>query len=838
MSNALNLIKSRLDLYGIDPNLEAYDAYNQKSDAIDDILNSLGWYNEERASKVKKRILGEEPPNPSFFDQAKASLPGAISGIGSMLKSAGASLSAPVDPAQERYESSRDRIPFGLGRIAEATGLIEPPKVDYSNLQEAGPISQSLGSAMQSAGQFVQDVTPQIDVGRPETEEEQLQRLRESAPDSFLDRNVFLPLAEAGYTLPKSQIGASVGPSASPTIVGGAAGLSTLAVTKNPVTAASAYTAATTGSAAYQVADEVRERALHDPRLRAIVEQSVMQEQGNGLYAGAIVESETERRLEMLSKRLASEAVKRRIAGPQTLLEGGASLPIGGPLARLATDVVAGGSSEGFDELMSQQLLAEAAQSLGASPEEVQSFFDTDAIKKAVTSGAVLEVGPGALETAYQKFAYDDRVDKERTDIVKRRDRELTNFKDAAKLRIEEEKLRQFDEQTDAQVAKTALDFAKQYGLPIPPQYQNLQQQDVPAPQQPVLDQQEVQEAQFRDEFPQEQAQGQTQQLSPEFDQRELQSRVPAGRQRISQEQISERNKPGFLQTAEERLEARERPNPLRTADALVDERARRIDETQGTDTGVEGDQTIVTGEVNETTNEGESSRLQSEESVPARAGVALSKPMTQAVVDLFKKRFPGVSQSVKNPLTGQSSERKVEVVSYAEFKEMFPNTKASEYTEGIYKKSNGDTYIIHDNIRGDSEASATERVTEVLWHEVFGHRGLQKGIDDAGGSYDNFIDKATDYFKNNEELREQYEYVRDGLDTEGLSDAEAEKLATEEFIVLKFAEGIDFQQTPEGIAEGKAYGVLENTFMEGMVAALKAGLGADGIKKEDCPTR
>ena len=309
-------------------------------------------------------------------------------------------------------------------------------------------------------------------------------------------------------------------------------------------------------------------------------------------------------------------------------------------------------------------------------------------------------------------------------------------------------------------------------------------------------------------------------------------NRVPAGRQRISQEQISERNKPGFLQTAEERLEARERPNPLRTADALVDERARRIDETQGTDTGVEGDQTIVTGEVNETTNEGESSRLQSEESVPARAGVALSKPMTQAVVDLFKKRFPGVSQSVKNPLTGQSTERKVEVVSYAEFKEMFPNSKASEYTEGIYKKSNGDTYIIHDNIRGDSEASATERVTEVLWHEVFGHRGLQKGIDDAGGSYDNFIDKATDYFKNNEELREQYEYVRDGLDTEGLSDAEAEKLATEEFIVLKFAEGIDFQQTPEGIAEGKAYGVLENTFMEGMVAALKAGLGADGIKK------
>ena len=256
------------------------------------------------------------------------------------------------------------------------------------------------------------------------------------------------------------------------------------------------------------------------------------------------------------------------------------------------------------------------------------------------------------------------------------------------------------------------MDFAKQYGLPIPPQYQNLQQQDVPAPQQPVLDQQEVQEAQFRDEFPQEQAQGQTQQLSPEFDQRELQSRVPAGRQRISQEQISERNKPGFLQTAEERLEARERPNPLRTADALVDERARRIDETQGTDTGVEGDQTIVTGEVNETTNEGESSRLQSEESVPARAGVALSKPMTQAVVDLFKKRFPGVSQSVKNPLTGQSSERKVEVVSYAEFKEMF-RTKASEYTEDI-QKSNGDTYIIHDNIRGDSEASAIERVTEV----------------------------------------------------------------------------------------------------------------------------
>ena len=63
------------------------------------------------------------------------------------------------------------------------------------------------------------------------------------------------------------------------------------------------------------------------------------------------------------------------------------------------------------------------------------------------------------------------------------------------------------------------MDFAKQYGLPIPPQFQNLQQQDVPAPQQPVLDQQEVQEAQFRDEFPQEQAQGQTQQLSPEFDQ-------------------------------------------------------------------------------------------------------------------------------------------------------------------------------------------------------------------------------------------------------------------------------------------------------------------------------
>ena len=112
MSNALNLIKSRLDLYGIDPNLEAYDAYNQKSDAIDDILNSLGWYNEERASKVKKKNLRRRTSEPFFFDQAKASLPGAISGIGSMLKSAGASLSAPVDPAQERYESSRDRIPF------------------------------------------------------------------------------------------------------------------------------------------------------------------------------------------------------------------------------------------------------------------------------------------------------------------------------------------------------------------------------------------------------------------------------------------------------------------------------------------------------------------------------------------------------------------------------------------------------------------------------------------------------------------------------------------------------------------------------------------------------
>ena len=74
MSNALNLIKSRLDLYGIDPNLEAYDAYNQKSDAIDDILNSLGWYNEERASKVKKRILGEAPPNlPFLIRQAQVS---------------------------------------------------------------------------------------------------------------------------------------------------------------------------------------------------------------------------------------------------------------------------------------------------------------------------------------------------------------------------------------------------------------------------------------------------------------------------------------------------------------------------------------------------------------------------------------------------------------------------------------------------------------------------------------------------------------------------------------------------------------------------------------------
>ena len=208
------------------------------------------------------------------------------------------------------------------------------------------------------------------------------------------------------------------------------------------------------------------------------------------------------------------------------------------------------------------------------------------------------------------------------------------------------------------------------------------------------------------------------------------------------------------------------------------------------------------------------------------------NRAVTESVVKLFKQRFPKLFQELGE----------INVLSNDEAESRGLNPKN---TEGLYHKTGerrGDVDLFFENIYGyGDERRATDRLVEVLWHEAIGHKGLIEGLNSAskdGKGYDRFIDSFIEQNKNNEEFQA---FINEP-EIEG-----RERLGAEEFIVRKFAEGNVFDINDGTLVEQSlegdfvrpaqnirplAQGVLENRFLDDLVASFKRAIGRDGMRK------
>ena len=203
-----------------------------------------------------------------------------------------------------------------------------------------------------------------------------------------------------------------------------------------------------------------------------------------------------------------------------------------------------------------------------------------------------------------------------------------------------------------------------------------------------------------------------------------------------------------------------------------------------------------------------------------------LNRNLADAVIKLFKQRFPTLSGEIN-------------VLSNQEFEQLRnrPAITDDGVSEGEYSKGSGYVDILFENIigQGTDQKSATDRLVEVLWHEALGHKGLHQGLNDAsvdGKGYDRFIDSALRDYASDPEFVAFKEFHKDL----GWND----NVAMEEFIVRKFAEGNTFSVSPEGKlleqmkADGNvlAEGVMENKFLDTLIASFKEAIGRDGMRK------
>ena len=209
-----------------------------------------------------------------------------------------------------------------------------------------------------------------------------------------------------------------------------------------------------------------------------------------------------------------------------------------------------------------------------------------------------------------------------------------------------------------------------------------------------------------------------------------------------------------------------------------------------------------------------------------------LSRGVAEAVVSLFRQRFPN--------LLGE-----INVFSNEDYSRV-RGKNAPQGVEGEYSKGTGYVDILFENIigRGETQKSATDRLVEVLWHEVLGHKGLIEGLNNAsrdGKGYERFIDNVLRDYANDPEFIAFLDYLKQ-VDPDA-----TDRVGAEEFVVRKFAEGNSFGvldgQLLERSTDGDfvpanqnqkifAQGILENKFLDTLIASFKEAIGRDGITK------
>jgi len=201
-----------------------------------------------------------------------------------------------------------------------------------------------------------------------------------------------------------------------------------------------------------------------------------------------------------------------------------------------------------------------------------------------------------------------------------------------------------------------------------------------------------------------------------------------------------------------------------------------------------------------------------------------LSKALADGIVALFKQRFP--------TFTGE-----INVLSNEDFARLRGRDTA-EGIEGEYHKGEGYVDILYENIvgYGENKKGATDRLVAVLWHEGLGHKGLHQGLNDAsadGKGYERFIDNVLRDYGNDPEFIAFVNSLKE------IDPNITDRVGAEEFVVRKFAEGNVFGVNNEGkLLEDSnngnpvTQGILENKFLDTLIASFKEAIGRDGINK------
>ena len=382
-------LKYKVDNAVVDPTESLYDQWHTRADVVDSELEYEGINNPQLAEQVKRKILGEKPPNPSLWAQATEHfIPTLVSGLGNEVVGLGASLAAPDQSAyqliSERHSDKSEEEKIALAQELSVERAYNGLNKGFDNQTkefipfgiherpEAGWFGRTVGKAIYEGGQEIKEFGKELDRsrGRPETKEEYLARqekeARESPLTGWIDKLQAKAVSSGEFPVPGelfSQFGASV----APTLVGGAVGLTQAgvgALTKNRALIASAhgtFRGATLGATAFQVAGSMEDQLLSDDRFRNVILNKVLGEFPEHMQTTAKGRATIQRRVEKEMKAHAMDAVKRmvsdRLYSPASVMDFLSTSLAGKKLFRFGADIALEAGSEGMDEILSQTLL-------------------------------------------------------------------------------------------------------------------------------------------------------------------------------------------------------------------------------------------------------------------------------------------------------------------------------------------------------------------------------------------------------------------------------------------------------------------------------------------------
>lgn len=747
--------------------------------------------------------------------------------------------------------------------------------------EEAGALGKFVGDALFDASKSYADRLAKEDraLGRAETKEEFLDRQKREG--TLIDQLQAYPV-EQGFVDPPGQLarsfGRSFGGQIVPLAVGGTIA-GTGAVTRQPALVQAGlgiYRGGTPLATSGQVAGSMYDTIFNDDRIKSAVREQIESqyspEQLVDPKTKSMIDRQVDRELRGHAKDVVGRTFQERLFSPQSLLEFAGAFPQGGIVTNLLANAGLEAGSEAFDSALEQtyvnRKLREIYRNQGFEDREIDNLVNYDEwlgkyqvsdageVGRGAVAGILLSGPTSLVESALPK---DPRVkqgplaDREIQDIKDEASdvRNAINFErqvdlQEQKLRIEQEKTEQFRLKNQQQDTPIEEGDAPQFTPPEPTSPPMTRQEDT--------DVQELDDQMLNPDV--------INPLSPEQVQESQQQRVEDLRQEDLQRDADEAlgvtpegvMAPTTDQTQEQVQEQREELSDAIQQRLELQEFIAQNRETVANRTRVnedaEGNATLSSVRssldsetepiVNPTQEGGEPSILSPALEEDAETGAETqetpvfrnNRAVTESVVKLFKQRFPKLFQELGE----------INVLSNDEAESRGLNPKN---TEGLYHKTGerrGDVDLFFENIYGyGDERRATDRLVEVLWHEAIGHKGLIEGLNTAskdGKGYDRFIDSFIEQSKNNEEFQA---FINEP-EIKG-----NERLGAEEFIVRKFAEGNVFDINDGTLVEQSlegdfvrpaqnirplAQGVLENRFLDDLVASFKRAIGRDGMRK------